>query len=494
MCGLDDDHVELLRRTDLIVWDEVVMAQKASIEVVDRTLQRLRGCSQPFGGVTVLLGGDFRQILPVPGANKGSFESISISLHNSYLWNQLTKMSLTQVMRVKDDDAFREYLMKVGDGSVNEAGDVEGAEDTEAVMQVPHAIIFEKKNKKVTEDTLIDFTFPDIKNGMYENCALLCPTNARQVYMNEKILSSFPGETITRMSEDTCKDPGANEFFTTEALNAMNHARLPPHILNLKVNCIVMLLKNLDPAGGLCNGTRLVVKEVKKNILVCTHLAEECEWRNKNGKKPETVAIPRLPCDGDAKDLTIDFVRQQFPVRLSFAMTINKSQGQTLRRVGLDVSQSPCFSHGHLYVAMSRVCSRNDIKICLPPQGDTNLYNCVHQEVISAIEESVGGIKMKVSKERRNQLKRDLRLTEAVYAKAMHERAANPSENPAVVCSPDADGSPIDDKEHEINNPACGRSLVVTPWTKDEEEQPMDFYPFTFPEGGWYVSITLWLQ
>ena len=204
------------------------------------------------------------------------------------------------------------------------------------------------------------------------------------------------------------------------------------------------------------------MKEVKKNILVCTHLAKNASGGTKT-EKARNCCHTSLPCDGDAKDLTIDFVRQQFPVRLSFAMTINKSQGQTLRRVGLDVSQSPCFSHGHLYVAMSRVCSRNDIKICLPPQGDTNLYNCVHQEVISAIEESVGGIKMKVSKERRNQLKRDLRLTEAVYAKAMHERAANPSENPAVVCSPDADGSPIDDKEHEINNRmwkvSCSNSL-----------------------------------
>ena len=496
LCPLDADHVELLKRTDLIVWDEVVMAQKSVIEVVDRTLQKVRGCQQPFGGVTVLLGGDFRQILPVPGKNKSSYESIAISLHNSYLWDDLIKMSLTQVMRVKDDDAFREYLMKVGDGSINEDGCVEGPTenegDTTAVLQVPRALIYNRNNQKVTEKSLISFTFPGISQGNYENCALLCPTNERQVFMNEEILSSFPGNTITSLSEDTCKDPTAAEFFSTEALNKMDHPRLPPHILNLKVNCIVMLLKNLDPAGGLCNGTRLVVKEVKKNILVCTHLAEECEWKKNNGaERPKPVAIPRLPCDGDAKDLTIDFTRQQFPVRLSFAMTINKSQGQTLRRVGLDVSQSPCFSHGHLYVAMSRVCSRNDIKICLPPRGDTYLYNCVHQEVISAVHESVGGIKIKISAERRKQLKRDLRLTEADYAKSLHDLAANPTEDPSVHepknLQTSADGeNPIDDYTHEACNPACGRLLAEI--TYENEEVREDYHPFKYPEEDRYVG------
>ena len=498
LCPLDSDHVELLKRTDLIVWDEVVMAQKSVIEVVDRTLRKVRECQQPFGGVTVLLGGDFRQILPVPGKNKASYESIAISLNNSYLWNDLLKMSLTQVMRVKNDDAFREYLMKVGDGSINEDGCVEGGAtedggDTTAVLQVPRDLIYDRNNQKVTEESLISFTFPGISEGHYENCALLCPTNERQVFMNEKILSRFPGNTITSLSEDTCKDPTAAEFFSTEALNKMDHPRLPPNTLNLKVNCIVMLLKNLDPAGGLCNGTRLVVKEVKKNILVCTNLTEECEWKKNNGaERPQPVAIPRLPCDGDAKDLTIDFTRQQFPVRLSFAMTINKSQGQTLRRVGLDVSQSPCFSHGHLYVAMSRVCSRTDIKICLPPRGDTYLYNCVHQEVISAVEESVGGIKMKISAERRKQLKRDLRLTEADYAKSLHDLAANPTEDPSVIRKPknlqtSADGeSPIDDDEYEACNPACGRLLAEV--TYENENFIEDYHPFKYPEDERYVG------
>jgi len=64
------------------------------------------------------------------------------------------------------------------------------------------------------------------------------------------------------------------------------------------------------------------------------------------------------------------FKRKQFPVRLSFAMTINKSQGQTIPNVGVYLPQ-PVFSHGQLYVAMSRATARSNIKIlALPPNAE----------------------------------------------------------------------------------------------------------------------------
>jgi ATP-dependent DNA helicase PIF1 len=63
------------------------------------------------------------------------------------------------------------------------------------------------------------------------------------------------------------------------------------------------------------------------------------------------------------------FKRKQFPIRLSFAMTVNKSQGQTIPNVGVYLP-APVFSHGQLYVAMSRATARTNIKIlALPPNA-----------------------------------------------------------------------------------------------------------------------------
>lgn len=104
-----------------------------------------------------------------------------------------------------------------------------------------------------------------------------------------------------------------------------------------------MLLRNINQPK-LCNGTRLAVKKLLNNLIEATILT---------GKfKGEDVLIPRIPMIPN--DLPFNFKRLQFPVRLAFVMTINKSQGQSLEVCGLNLEDS-VFSHGQLYVACSRV-------------------------------------------------------------------------------------------------------------------------------------------
>lgn len=85
--------------------------------------------------------------------------------------------------------------------------------------------------------------------------------------------------------------------------------------------------------------------------------------------------IPRIPVL--PSDFPIEFKRVQFPVKLSFAMSVNKSQGQSYKVVGLDL-QTPCFSHGQFYVGASRVGSRENLYV-YAPNGITNV---VYQEVL----------------------------------------------------------------------------------------------------------------
>ncbi|XP_070203407.1 uncharacterized protein [Littorina saxatilis] len=143
-------------------------------------------------------------------------------------------------------------------------------------------------------------------------------------------------------------------------------AGVPPHELNLKLGTPVMLMRNLDPPT-LCNGTRLVVKTMLPNVIEATVMTGHAAGQD--------VFIPRVPVI--PSDLPFTFKRLQFPLCQSFAITINKAQGQTLKVAGLNLP-TPCFAHGQLYVACSRVGNPKNL-FTLTPTGRTK--NIVYPEV-----------------------------------------------------------------------------------------------------------------
>ena len=129
---------------------------------------------------------------------------------------------------------------------------------------------------------------------------------------------------------------------------------MPPHKLALKIGQSIILLRNVDPNKGLCNGTRLICKRFYSRIIHAIIAIGEY--------KGNSVFILRMPLTPSDTDLPFEMKRIQFPIRPAFAMTISKSQGQTLEHVGLWLNED-LFTYGQLYVAVSRVSLRANIKI-----------------------------------------------------------------------------------------------------------------------------------
>ena len=152
---------------------------------------------------------------------------------------------------------------------------------------------------------------------------------------------------------------------------------IPLSKLELKKGVPLMLLRNLDPAKGLCNGTRMILLEAKSHVLECCILG---------GKHAgDHVFIPRITLKPADNSIPIPIKWRQFPVRLAFAMTINKSQGQSMRYVGLDL-RTPVFSHGQLYVALSHCTSSSRIKVLFPHESTaTTTANIVYSEAFGGI-------------------------------------------------------------------------------------------------------------
>lgn len=139
-----------------------------------------------------------------------------------------------------------------------------------------------------------------------------------------------------------------------------------------------MLLRNMHGARDQANGTRLVVRRIQSQVIE-VEIVTGCSI----GK---VVFIPRINSANTDSALAFKFKRRQFPLRPAFAMTINKAQGQTLGKAGLYLP-TQCFSHGHLYVAQTRVGASDALKIVAPcgrVEGRSGVFvkNGVHKELL----------------------------------------------------------------------------------------------------------------
>lgn len=215
-------------------------------------------------------------------------------------------------------------------------------------------------------EELLEKVYPDISNvrgktlDWFKERAILTPTNDECNVINNMVQCKFDAPNKTYYSVDTVVDQEQVVHFPTEFLNSLNPSGAPPHKLHLKLGSPVILLRNLNPPK-LCNGTRLIIVSFKNYLIECK-IITGCGTG-------EIVLIPRIPII--PTDLPFQFRRLQFPLKLCFAMTTNKSQGQTLKVAGVDLSVN-CFSHGQLYVALSRVTNKNNLFIFAPKKKVLN--------------------------------------------------------------------------------------------------------------------------
>ncbi|KAF7821805.1 ATP-dependent DNA helicase PIF1-like [Senna tora] len=156
--------------------------------------------------------------------------------------------------------------------------------------------------------------------------AILTLTNEEVDKLNDRIIATYPGEDHILYSFDSVDDDPRN-LYQQEFLNSISPSGMPPHVLRLKKGVPIMLLRNIDPKVGLCNGTRLLCRDFLPNVIDGKILIRQM--------KGDRVFIPQIslkPTEGE--HLPFQMTRRQFRVRLSLSLTINKSQGQMIPSVG----------------------------------------------------------------------------------------------------------------------------------------------------------------
>ena len=353
------DQGRMLLQSQAILWDEATMSGKDVVDCVNQLFQSLTGNkTEPFGGKVVVFGGDFRQTLPVVGKRQGRAGIVSKTIQKCDFWPSVQLLRLTINERVRqngnDDQAqrFSNFLLQIGEGKVPfhpELGP--------NIVRFPDEYVFHGQNLQ----DFISWCYPDIHQSSFDvtGRAILAPKNSHVDEVNEAALSMMQGELFVFESADsvrTSENETEAALFPVEYLNSITASGLPPHRLCIKVGSPLILLRNMNPKQGLCNGTRLVTLQVLQRLL-------KVKIMNGSHAGKETW-IPRIDHVTAENLLPFTMNRRQFPVKLAFAMTINKSQGQSLQHTGLWLPE-PVFAHGQLYVALSRCGIPANTKVLL---------------------------------------------------------------------------------------------------------------------------------
>ena len=243
---------------------------------------------------------------------------------------------------------------------------------------------------RVPSHDLIDLIYKDIDDfdtyslqhqlSYLRDRVILCPHNVDVNTINESILAKFPGDEVSYLSADSTSQSdsthnGTDSSIPVEYLNTLTLSGMPLHRTDVKIGCPLILLRGLDQPNGLCNGTRLILTAIKSRVLEAIILSGEHV-----GKR---AFIPRITSTSASNlDLPFTLHRRQFPIRLGFAMTINKAQGQSVSIVGINLS-TPAFAHGQLYVALSRATDIKTLYVGLPDNSIGLTSNIVYKEALS---------------------------------------------------------------------------------------------------------------
>ncbi len=301
--------------TDLLIIDEISMMTAELLDKLNEIGKKIRANRRPFGGIQVLLVGDFYQLPPV---NKGN--EPTLFAFESEAWKEAIKttIELTHIQRQKDE-IFQQVLKEARTGSLSK-------ESCEILCGCQGRNWKENKIRP----TLLFPRRAEVE--MINDSNLRAIQGRRYTYKARLVYDGKIPEGFTESDENFQK---VLNFFDSEA--AYNKE------LELILNAQVMLIANTDPDLGLVNGSRGVI------VGFCS-LTELPIVEFVNGVK-KTVGTHCWPIED------YEFIsRAQVPLRLAYAVTIHKSQGATLDSALVDIG-SGNFEFGQAYVALSRARS-----------------------------------------------------------------------------------------------------------------------------------------
>jgi hypothetical protein len=192
--------------------------------------------------------------------------------------------------------------------------------------------------------------------------------------INKLCLDAIPSPAFDACAFDDTKDNKQPDCYTPDYVASLQLHGVPPALLTMKVGARYMIIKNYDVQAGVCNGTMCELLKCTKNLAQVKLLTGTQQGR--------VIALPRCSCHVSPENsgLPFAFTRVQFPLAPAYCVSVHKSQGQTLGKVGIVIDMDS-FAHGQVYTAFSRTSGWPNISVLLP-KNDTDLINLVYKHML----------------------------------------------------------------------------------------------------------------
>ena len=349
MCNFTSAERAAIRQTSLIIYDECSMVHSDIADTVDRSLRDVMHDDRHFGGKAVLFMGDFKQLLPVVRYGSGH----NCTIQRCKWWPSLQLLAFTKNWRAACNPDYTAFLEEVGNGRM------------EIITPPPECRV-----SNYTE--LIDAVYGTTWENTHQILALTLETCAA---VNDLCFDKLPGNLTCMPASDSyvdCRDP---DDFPPEYIESLDMKGAPPWLLKFKLGAKYMCIRNLDLKRGIVNGTLL------KLLSIGRHTAQFQILTGKASGSVDIFTRAVFTITPEASGLPFTVIRTQFPIIPAYCLSVHKAQGQSLQCVGLIFESDP-FTHGQLYVALSRVAGWH--KVYTMFQGD-NIKNHVLRHLLQAV-------------------------------------------------------------------------------------------------------------
>lgn len=292
-------QLKIIKDLQSLIIDEISMMDDELFEIIDKLLKNVKRTDKVFGGIQVILVGDFHQLPPI--TNDYCF--------NSPVWNdlKLTSIVLTEIIRQKDDDVLKQILEEI-------------------------------RNEKLSDnslDILKNLVITDKIEGDIK------PTRLYPININVDKINDYEYKKLLKINK------GVQVLYKARCLD-MKESELSKYDVNLTVNAQIMIIRNICMEKKLVNGTRGIVVELEEFGII---------MKDMDGNLHRIEYYMDIKTNGKKK-IDIRFL----PVKLAYAISIHKSQGASIDYLEIDLGDD-IFISGQLYTALSRATNINNLRL-----------------------------------------------------------------------------------------------------------------------------------